>query len=408
MNAIFADGEQAATWMKTKNQMPTIKEVKMSEQAVKRYDYGYVDDGNGSRYLGLIERDTGELVRHDDYDALRAEAEALRVALLGIASVNPSERGIEWAKSYASDGLKGAGSELYARWLDTFKEAEALRAQVSALQSDANSWQSGYDKGREDGAKAAEGWKAQHARDSAELRRLCAEREALAAEFEAIKGQQPVAFYWQDIGYPEPRKHGPYFGWPSESALRNVDGGAIPVPLYTLPPATLSPEVQASGPYASVAGALAQRYPKPSLLKDCNVSYSNSSRPLAEQGERQEAAAEYQQLSRYGNWDRVDKAVYDIGKLGDTPEKFRALYTTPQPGPDVRALAASLYQACGAYDMPERILDALSAAANGEPFTHMIDGLLPCVPPSGEGVRALVAPSINPSTFHANGEGATK
>lgn len=42
---------------------------------------------------------------------------ALRAALLGIASVNPAERGIEWAKSYASDGLKGAGSELYARWL---------------------------------------------------------------------------------------------------------------------------------------------------------------------------------------------------------------------------------------------------------------------------------------------------
>lgn len=105
---------------------------------------------------------------------------------------------------------------------------------------------------------------AQHARDSAELRRLCserdeqwrirrdveadrdtanaisaelrAERDALAAELAAIKGQQPVAFYWQDIGYPEPHKHGPYFGWPSESALRNVDGVAIPVPLYTLPP----------------------------------------------------------------------------------------------------------------------------------------------------------------------------
>lgn len=111
---------------------------------------------------------------------------------------------------------------------------------------------------------------------------------------------------------------------------------------------------------------------------------------MAEQGERQEAVAEYQQLSRYGNWDRVDKAVYDLGKLGDTPDKFRALYATPQPGPDVRALAASLYQACGAYNMPERILDALSAAANGEPFTHMIDGLLPCVPPSDQDVQSLV------------------
>ncbi len=60
-------------------------------------------------------------------ERLRAEVEALRVALLGIASANPAERGIEWAKAYASDGLSGTGSELYIRWLETFKEAEALR-----------------------------------------------------------------------------------------------------------------------------------------------------------------------------------------------------------------------------------------------------------------------------------------
>lgn len=83
--------------------------------------------------LGMEEFDgpdrVGLYVQVTDYAALRAEAEAMRVALLGIASVNPSERGIEWAKSYASDGLKGSGSELYALWLDTFKEAEALRSQ---------------------------------------------------------------------------------------------------------------------------------------------------------------------------------------------------------------------------------------------------------------------------------------
>lgn len=66
----------------------------------------------------------------------REQIEALRAALLGIASVNPAERGIEWAKSYASDGLKGAGSELYARWLDTFKEAEALRAENARLSAE--------------------------------------------------------------------------------------------------------------------------------------------------------------------------------------------------------------------------------------------------------------------------------
>ena len=115
---------------------------------------------------------------------------------------------------------KKGGWVEYSDYAALEAERERLRAQVSALQSDANSWQSGYDKGREDGAKAAEGWKAQHARDSAELRRLCAERDqqwrirrdveadrdtanavsselraqrdALAAELEAIKRQEVV------------------------------------------------------------------------------------------------------------------------------------------------------------------------------------------------------------------------
>lgn len=38
------------------------------------------------------------------------------------------------------------------------------------------------------------GWIEQHARDSAELRRTCQERDQLRAELEAIKGQQPVAW----------------------------------------------------------------------------------------------------------------------------------------------------------------------------------------------------------------------
>jgi|GEM_PF-4140376 len=42
-----------------------------------------------------------------------------------------------------------------------------------------------------------------------------------------------------------------------------------------------------------------------------------------------EAVAEYQQLSRYGNWDRIDKVDFDLGILGSCPEKFRALYTHP-------------------------------------------------------------------------------
>jgi len=43
---------------------------------VKRYSYGYVDDGNGNRYLGLIEKPDGNLVKHEDYEALLAERNA--------------------------------------------------------------------------------------------------------------------------------------------------------------------------------------------------------------------------------------------------------------------------------------------------------------------------------------------
>lgn len=322
---------------------------------VKRYDYGYKDDGcGGYRYLGLIEKPYGALVRHSDYaaleaecerlraqvsalqsdanswqsgydkgredgakaadgwkaqhardsaelrrlcaerDALHAEADALRVALLGIASVNPAERGIEWAKSYASDGLNGAGSELYARWLDTFKEAEALRAENGRLQAD------------RDRAN-------QYANQQAlECNKLSTDLEAARGLLERVTTSFTIEAYG--------------------SALHDARQFLA---------AALAPEVQASGPYASVAGALAQRYPKPSLLKDCNVSYSNSSRPLAEQGERQEAVA----------WALANSAdeIGGFAPIYYTKEgaiswangrNIFPLYTTPQPGQDVRGLAA--------------------------------------------------------------------
>lgn len=101
----------------------------------------------------------------------------------------------------------------------------------------------------------------------------------------------------------------------------------------------------------------------------------------------------------------IDADQYDApGDSKLLAEKLQALwaaaFTTPQPGPDVRALAASLYQACGEYDMPERILDALSAAASGEPFAHMIDGLLPCVPPSDQDVRGAGGGDRHRSSAH--------
>ena len=176
-------------------------------------------------------------------DALRAEAEALRVALLGIASVNPTERGIEWAKAYASDGLKGAGSELYARWLDTFKEAEALRAENARLrqqladvfegntklhvlwteavrQRDKLAQVLGNVEREHELFRRMKNCEIQRGRGSfgiavmsdppalewqaldKELQLLIDDRRAaLAAELAAIKGQEVAAYQWLDTGH---------------------------------------------------------------------------------------------------------------------------------------------------------------------------------------------------------------
>lgn len=52
-------------------------------------------------------------------------------------------------------------------------------------------------------------------------------------------------------------------------------------------------------------------------------------------------------------------------------------------------LAAVMYQAAGAYNMPERIMDLLSAAQNGEPFDHLLD-VLPVYPSSSHSNKAAI------------------
>lgn len=70
-----------------------------------------------------------------------------------------------------------------------------------------------------------------------------------------------------------------------------------------------------------------------------------------------EAVAEYQQLSRYGNWDRIDKVDFDLGILGSCPEKFRALYTHP------------------ADQVPESMRALLQQIADNKDASHFIGDL---------------------------------
>ena len=82
---------------------------------VERYGYGYVDDGNGNRYLGLIEKPDGNLVKHEDYKALlderdaqwslRRDAEADRdTARAALAEVRAERDRMTEALKYYADG----------------------------------------------------------------------------------------------------------------------------------------------------------------------------------------------------------------------------------------------------------------------------------------------------------------
>lgn len=62
-------------------------------------------------------------------------------------------------------------------------ERDTLLAQVATLQSNANSWQSGYDKGRNDGGR--------HMRS--EVKRLSAQAEAMRAALEKISAYAPCS-----------------------------------------------------------------------------------------------------------------------------------------------------------------------------------------------------------------------
>ena len=71
-------------------------------------------------------------------------------------------------------------------------------------------------------------------------------RAMLAAAPAAPVAQEPVAFFWEDtVPHFEGRRHGPYFGWPTDEDLARVAGSAKPVPLYAAPPAAEQPDTVA-------------------------------------------------------------------------------------------------------------------------------------------------------------------
>jgi hypothetical protein len=67
---------------------------------------------------------------------------------------------------------------------------------------------------------------------------------------------------------------------------------------------------------------------------------------------------------------------------GGATEILRLLgLTPPASSEDWVHLAAALYQVAGAYNLPVRVLDVLSAAQHNEPFAPLIEGILPMETP---------------------------
>lgn len=260
----------------------------------------------------------------EEYDALRAEAEALWSTYIALVD----KLGIDTEKAKTADGKP---SDVIVSYV------EALRAEIEELDALRNR-----------------------------------QSDLLSQTAIALRGPEPPLTRYSHADIPSRVKT----VVAELEAARGLLEQRIPCDVM-LPPATT---IKRGCPLSTVLTSMKMREDAPPNQRVFHPA------PVvqAEQGERQEAVA------WLIDWPDEPELGHYFSEEPNEAARSSPLYTTPQPGPDVRGLAASLYQACGAYDMPERILDALSAAASGEPFTHMIDGLLPCVPPSEQDVRSLV------------------
>ncbi|MEE4460759.1 hypothetical protein ACFSKY_22760 [Azotobacter chroococcum] len=94
---------------------------------VKRYDYGYKDDEwGGQRYLGLIEKPDGKLVRYEDHDRIVGE----RDAVIEQCSWECTWRQVE------IEGLRDERDALLAKVADLRAEVEDFRKAIQELRDE--------------------------------------------------------------------------------------------------------------------------------------------------------------------------------------------------------------------------------------------------------------------------------
>lgn len=270
--------------------MSTRQEVKMSEQVVKRYSLSEFAEQhtypigpgtyvNASDYDALhAEAEVLDVLcqsRFDEIAQLKAEAEALRAEngrLLRVAHHNLPV-GFDTEASITSQ-LEAARGLL---------EQCALSAETLRVDSMAHAKHAGFSDGLVSALRKMTGVISGHGVGSS----------AYPSQREAINATQA----------PEARH-----------ALSSENQRVVPPGPIIAPP---------------------HPFDKPSLLKDCNVSYSNSSRPLAEQGERQEAVVF---PSKRTGATGFAKGIEDGWNAAI--DAVMRLNATPQPGPDVRGMAS--------------------------------------------------------------------
>lgn len=96
---------------------------------VKRWAHTVQWEGLQISAAYMAINDGGEYVMHADYAALESVCERLRVKLMVIASAEPARHGIEWAKAIAAE----CNGEPYAKWRDAIEERDALAAELAAI-----------------------------------------------------------------------------------------------------------------------------------------------------------------------------------------------------------------------------------------------------------------------------------
>lgn len=221
-----------------------------------------------------------------------------------------------------NDTLKASG-RIGAELGAAMAEIEVLREQVKVLQSDANSWQSGYDKGRHDGAKHRKSEVEQLRQHKNEYMDAAeATRKALLADIESLRNGLKNARYrieqgrvWNGMGWTLTGLH----AHQQQKALDEIDAALSQQaePLEQAPAQDDRDSVIAHIELC-ITNLKAEHQTNPRVIAEVlyNIGYSRATRPA--QTEQQPTAVPEGWLIELG-FDVLDRPFRFVDSKSHTP-----------------------------------------------------------------------------------------